>query len=190
MCIIILIVYQVPYLIVNNLPLHRIVAPFILGEENIPLLPWTFLIYISAFIQGMVILRTIPKELLKKWLPVGFVLLLSSLFLFIVIPVEFPRYLYPSEHFFVKFYHWLDQPGNCFPSLHVSIAILLTACYSMLKKTKLQKSLMWLWTIFIIISVLTTKQHYLMDIFGGTIVVIPFIYLLKKERDALLGKKL
>ncbi len=39
---------------------------------------------------------------------------------------------------------------------------------------------MWLWTALIVISVLTTKQHYLVDIVGGIVLVVPFIMILKK----------
>jgi membrane-associated phospholipid phosphatase len=43
---------------------------------------------------------------------------------------------------------------------------------------------MWLWTVAIIISVLTTKQHYLIDVFGGLALAITVIFILKKMTSA------
>lgn len=36
-------------------------------------------------------------------------------------------------------------------------------------------------SMLIIISVLTTKQHYIIDIIGGIVLVIPFIFTMRKD---------
>lgn len=168
------------YGIVNNLPLHRYTVPFILGENAIPFLPWTFVIYLSIFLQYFVVIRRISTEKLTTlFIKFSFVMVIA-LILFIIFPIEYPRYLYPSTGI-VNFFRSTDGPGNCFPSLHVIETILLAACYWFLEKNIWRRLIMVLWSVLIIISVLTTKQHYVIDIIGGIVLVVPFIFFIKKD---------
>lgn len=179
-CVSLIIIYLIPYGIINHLPLHREVIPFILNENYIPFLPWTFIIYSSAFIQALIVIRKIPKESLRKIVVVIGCMVILGLLTFLLFPIQYPRELYPDHSVFVTFFRITDGAGNCFPSLHVAMSIIIAFCYGLVEKSKIRQSLMWLWTILIIISVLTTKQHYLIDIFGGIIFAIPTIFILKK----------
>jgi membrane-associated phospholipid phosphatase len=185
LCIGILAMSQIPYVIVNSLPLDRQVLPFILGEEKIPLIPLSFVIYVSAFLHALIVIRNIPKKLLKLGVLVSFILLSVSLFIFIIIPIQFPRDLYPTDNWFVNFYRIIDASGNCFPSLHVSMAVFLTGVYQLVAQSKTKKVLMWIWAFLIVVSVLTTKQHYLIDVFGAITLAIPFIILFREEKSLL-----
>ena len=180
-CFGIIALFLVPYGIINNLPLHRYSIPFFWGEERIPFLPWTFIIYLSCFIQGAFAIRLTPRKFLPKALFAVSCLVFISLIFFIFFPIEYPRDLYPSSNLLVNFFRNTDGAGNCFPSLHVAISILLAFSYGLYKKSFNKKVLMWFWSILIIISTLTTKQHYLIDVFGGIILAIPFMLYLRKE---------
>ncbi len=185
LCIGILALSQVPYVIVNSLPLDRQVLPFILGEEKIPFIPISFVVYVSAFLHALIVMRNIPKKFLKLGVLLAFILLAVSLFIFLIIPIQFPRELYPTNSFFVNFYRIIDASGNCFPSLHVSMAIFLTGVYQLVANSRKKITLMWVWAFFIVLSVLTTKQHYLVDVFGAIVLAIPFIVLFKEEKSLL-----
>ncbi len=169
------------YGIVNHLTIDRHIIPFILGEEKIPFLPWTFLIYLSIFLQYFVVIRHIPHSVLGKLFSQFLWIIGISLVLYIVFPIEYPRDLYMSNNFFVTVLRSIDAPGNCFPSLHVIETVFMAACYSYIETKTWYKVLMWIWTTLIIISVLTTKQHYLVDIFGGILLVTPFLFIIKKD---------
>jgi membrane-associated phospholipid phosphatase len=184
LCISIVIIFLIPYLVVNHLPIKRSIIPFILDEDRIPFLPWTFIIYTSVFIQEAVIIRQLPRVFLKKSLLVAFSMLAVGLIFFILIPIEYPRALYINSNSFITTLRFIDTPGNCFPSLHVAGAVFFAACYNMLSKSKMSKILMWIWTAAITLSVLTTKQHYLVDVFGGIILAIPFIIWVQKLKIA------
>lgn len=168
------------YSFVNHLSFERYTIPFILGEESIPFLPWTFVIYLSIFLQYFFVVRRIPEQALWVLVTRFLWVLGISLFIFTIFPTEFPRHLYPGNNF-VEFFRKIDGPGNCFPSLHVAQTIFMSACFSCIEKNNMKRILMWIWSLLIIFSVLTTKQHYLIDIFGGIILVAPFILLIKKD---------
>jgi membrane-associated phospholipid phosphatase len=191
-CLAILIFLWAPYAIVDNLPLHRYTIPFILGEQYIPFAPWTFIIYVSIYIQYMVVMLSLPRNLLRKFFFFIICLLGISLLFFIFMPIEYPRSLYPSSNSFVVFFRGIDAAGNCFPSFHVVATVFLAACYSFFERAPGHKILMWLWAFAIILSVLTTKQHYLVDIFGGLALSIPGALLFgrstRKARKAIYAK--
>lgn len=179
-CVGIIMLFNLPYGIVGHLPLQRETIGFIWGEQLIPFLPWTFTIYMSAFIQALLVIRYMPGPLLRN---VGSVLscaLILGMLLFILIPIRFPRELYNSNNKLIEFYYKLDSSGNCFPSLHVVATTVFAFCYSLVSKSIIRRILMWLWTVLIIISVLTTKQHYLIDVFGGLALAMAVIFVLKK----------
>jgi len=173
--------FLIPYAIVSHLPIHREVVGFILGEQHIPFLPWTFVIYGSLVIQYLVIAHRMPNRAFKKALVLFGCVVVISLILFVVFPIEFPRNLYTSDSWFINLIRIMDSAGNCFPSLHVSATLFLTSCYVAIEKTRWRQVLMWLWTLLITISVLTTKQHYLIDIFGAIVLIIPFVFIFKKS---------
>lgn len=179
-CLGIIMLFNIPYGVVGHLPLLRETISFILGEQSIPFLPWTFIIYISAFIQAMLVIRYIPAPLLRKIASVLSCALILGMLLFILIPIRYPRELYISNSVLIETFYKLDSSGNCFPSLHVVATTVFAFCYSLVSKSSIRRSLMWLWTVLIIISVLTTKQHYLIDVFGGLALAMAVIFVLKK----------
>ena len=179
-CLGIIMLFNMPYGIVGHLPLHREPIHFILGEQLIPFLPWTFTIYLSAFIQALLVIRYMPPALLRKLASVLCCALVLGMLLFIVIPIRYPRELFHSNSRLIEFYYKLDSSGNCFPSLHVVATCVFAYCFSLVSKSTTQRLLMWIWTVLIVISVLTTKQHYLVDVFGGLTLAAAVIFILRR----------
>jgi membrane-associated phospholipid phosphatase len=179
-CAGIILMYMIPYGIVNHLPLNRSIIPFLPGEALIPFLPWTFIIYISVFIQGLIIIRAMPRRMMKKAMMFAGGMVFAALMLFLFFPIEYPRMLYATDNWLINLFRATDGPGNCFPSLHVAITILLAFCYTLVEKSTWKKVFMWVWTIAICISVLTTKQHYIIDVLGGIAISIPCMYFVNR----------
>ena len=67
----------------------------------------------------------------------------------------------PSE-WFLQFVQKFDQSSNCFPSMHVSVAM-LTALHAM----PVMGGWAFLFPVLIAISCIFTKQHYLIDLPAG-----------------------
>ena len=180
--------FLILYGIINHFPMHRYAVPFLFNEDKIPFLPWTFVIYISAFVQGAIIIHLIPRQFLLKAFIVALCMICIGLLFFVLFPIEYPRFLYPNSNVLIAFFRTTDATGNCYPSLHVSMTLFLASFYTLIETSFFKKFLMWLWTIVIIISVLTTKQHYLIDVIGGTILAIPFIFKMRKEFKKYISK--
>ena len=179
-CLGIIMLFNIPYGVVGHLPLRREIIGFIWGEQFIPFLPWTFIIYLSAFIQAMLVIRYMPAPLLRQIALVLSCALVLGMVLFILIPIRYPRELYNSHNRWIETFYKLDSSGNCFPSLHIVATCVFAYCYSLVSKSGIRRNLMWLWTVSIVISVLTTKQHYLIDVFGGLALAMAVIFILRK----------
>ncbi|WP_440603002.1 phosphatase PAP2 family protein [Bacillus sp. GB_SG_008] len=76
----------------------------------------------------------------------------------------------------VRFIYSIDQPVNCFPSIHVltTFVIMITA-YKRKKQNKWEYGLLTFVGALIILSTLFTKQHAFIDVITG-IVVASFLY--------------
>ena len=72
--------------------------------------------------------------------------------------------------------HHLDRNLNCFPSLHIANAFAATFYFSLFKKAWV-KRLVWCWFLLIGWSVLSTKQHYFLDVLGGMLLSLGSIYI-------------
>ena len=103
-----------------------------------------------------------------------FILLLCQMFFFVFLPVETPeewRNLAKGKQSvsnrFLRFVHSFDAPSNCFPSMHVSVAM-LTAMHL---TTNIPDAGWWffLYPLMISISALYTKQHYFLDLIPGAL---------------------
>jgi hypothetical protein len=70
--------------------------------------------------------------------------------------------------FYDAWYRWLttiDTPANCFPSGHITAPVI--GCWALA-----QERPRWRWPIRLavipfVLTILTTKQHYVWDLFGG-----------------------
>ena len=67
----------------------------------------------------------------------------------------------------------MDHPFHAFPSLHAAFAVFSALCAGRvlheLRSPMLWKGVVWLWAFLILATTLTTKQHMLADIIGGSI---------------------
>ncbi len=151
-------------------------------ENDIPFLPWTVLPYF-LLIGGMylpVFLDT-PSTFIKSLYAVGFAVAINySIFLFF--PTVYPRPPAPEvTNVTTAIYLWLtgiDTPANCFPSGHVCVPGI--GFWYLAQQHKKWAWLYGLVFILLVLTVLTTKQHYLIDIFGGLLTA--FIGIMLAER--------
>jgi membrane-associated phospholipid phosphatase len=132
-----------------------------------------------VFFQIPFIIRHTPKTTFFKAMPILSVGAILSFTAFILFPISYPRELYQGYNTIITNLFKTDPPGNCFPSLHVFNTVFFASCYSWTKKSVLKICLMWFWTALIVVSVLTVKQHYLLDVFGGIALAVVAIYLTK-----------
>jgi len=146
-------------------------------DRAVPFLPWTVWIYGSMTAAFFVAWVLVPSAQLARRLLVGLLVSAAICWVFFALfPTTYPRDLYPlapgGDEAAVELLRIrrLDDPSNCFPSMHVALAI----CIAL---TMLDYSLAWpgraavvLWALAISASTLTTKQHYLIDVPAGALV--------------------
>jgi len=142
-------------------------------EKNIPFIPWSVSIYLSVYLLIIIALIIIPKNKFKPAIYGMFGIMIIHGLFFLIIPTTYPRPNFPLDisainYYLYKFLIAADLPQNCFPSQHVSMCIFLSIFIYLINKKI--GAIFLLWSLLIIMSTLTLKQHYILDVLGGLIV--------------------
>jgi membrane-associated phospholipid phosphatase len=144
------------------------------GEEAIPFSPlfvWAYILNYGFVILHYLIMDDLPYFKRSVW--AFFTCTNIHFAVFLLFPVE---YIFrPSidpyaslSHLALHFYYWVDQPFNCFPSLHVSTTVLIAFILN-----RYRPALQWLvfgGASLVAIAVIIVKQHYILDAFIGIII--------------------
>ncbi|MCS6972275.1 MAG: phosphatase PAP2 family protein [Turneriella sp.] len=141
-------------------------------DHAIPFLPWTapgYALYYAIIILPAFTIR--QRQLLLRTL-IGFVLMsLVALVFFALFPVRMARPGIPTQEYF---FYWaaaltyiLDQPVNCFPSLHAADAVFVAACTWVLsRRVGIAAAVA---AGIVVLSTITLKQHYVADTAAGVL---------------------
>lgn len=163
------------YLVPNRMGVdHAVTLPLTHAELLLPFWPWTGWIYNAIY------LFLLASFAGMRDLAVASRFLYACLFtqvvaaaIFLAFPTVYPRDLFPlpagvaaSEAALVDFIRRMDQPVNCFPSLHVSTCVLCVAAYAH-EPLRRYRHLAIAASILLVASTLTFKQHYAVDLAGG-----------------------
>lgn len=173
-----------PYLLINHfIPMLWVsdVQVDIALDSSIPFIPSSLVPYLSLYLYYPIFAYLLAKEqhrsegiemmryfLLMTWISFAF---------FMAFPTEIHLRPEPRPERFERLYQVLysiDQPFNAWPSLHVaqSLFILLASVHlksnenEMMWYTKLVLIVFW---ICLVLSTLTTKQHYVFDAVSGAL---------------------
>lgn len=161
--------------------------PFLAFEKTIPFLVATTPLYLSSFVQMPLAILLFLKNKRGIFFTTVVLLLFFNGIIFLLFPTTYPR---PVLHEVpTGFSGWLynltihtDTPQNCFPSEHVATALLVSFVF--LKERKKWGMVFLVWSAGIIVSTLTTKQHYAWDLVGGTVEAVLFyvVYVMLEAR--------
>lgn len=156
--------------------------PLTAVDEFFMFSPGFIFIYFSSYIYPLSIF-ILGKD--PNWINrfiISFVILVAiSTLIFFLFPTIIPRHAYPVvgdlnplTEFSMMLIRTMDVSNNCLPSLHVSSSVLITAFYfhdgddsKWFKGCKKYFIPSLIWSLLIIISTMTTKQHYFWDCVGG-----------------------
>ncbi len=159
------------YLAINQIPMYRFAYQLNAIEKRIPFLPWSFTIYFSIFLQIAIVIHRSSQKLFRELIGILIPLVILYFILFLSLPLRYPAENYPSDNSFICSLRKIDV-GNCYPSLHVALTIIFSFAYGYIQKQRKLRILMWMWSLLIILSVLTTKQHYLLDVVASIVLTI------------------
>lgn len=163
-------------------------------DKSVPFLPWTFLIYTSDYLLiASTILIISERKSFNSFGRMMFLALLICGLFFLFFPTTYPRPPYPLvDHFLIQaamdLVYVADTPNNCFPSMHVALTTI--SAWSLRKRAGWLACSYALWTIAVIVSTMTTKQHYFVDILGGLSVVAVVVMLEQKVVPIVLARLL
>jgi len=135
----------------------------------VPFLDWTIWVYLSEypFMVLAVWLGTDDRE--RSRLFYAFILAaVVGLAIFVLWPTAVARESPGSDGVTGLLWHWLysvDTPANALPSLHVANTCLAAA--RLRRCGGAWRIMAPVWAALIVLSTLTTKQHYAIDIAGG-----------------------
>lgn len=177
--------WGVAYMTTNHFPLRKPSSLFFMPfEASLPFLGWTVLVYLSAFPQAFSVIWLLDRESLARLAVAAGMLVALHAIIFTLFPTTYPR---PAD---VHIDRWpldslyqmicrTDTPGNCFPSLHVSVGTLIAMC--VLRARPILGRIYIVWSLLVAASTLTTKQHYALDAIGGAALAVAAYFLLIRE---------
>ena len=187
----------IPYFLSNNIASIYLEDTFKMFPENrydrsIPVINWMIVPYTVLYLFYPTTLILAPKndkgrmELITAMQ----MLIMANIFcvvFFLLFPAEIDmrdaidwNSMNNLELLFFEFIHTSDRPWNAWPSLHIVhsyfLARLMTHWvknnYSENKFANIFLGVLWIEWFLLCISILTTKQHYMFDLFSGGIVGI------------------
>jgi membrane-associated phospholipid phosphatase len=162
------------YLLINYMPLRE---PLPLWQSSfdiwLPFLPWTIWPYILLLLTDFFFpLMIADRRLFKITMRAYALTAMISFTVWALFPTTLPRahIMTTGDSLSEVTYRLLiavDPPNNCFPSGHISIPTVLF--WALAKQWPQWRWILWLSFGLLSLTILTTKQHYVVDLFGGLI---------------------
>lgn len=137
----------------------------------IPFLPWTVWVYVSEYLFLILAIWFSPDDRRRSDCAYGLVLAaIIGLVIFTLLPTSVMRESPDPDGvtgFLLRCLFALDTTGNALPSLHVANTCL--AAIALAARRGLWRVAVVAWAALIMLSTLTTKQHYAVDVAGGLV---------------------
>ncbi len=142
-------------------------------DRAIPFLPLTAVVYLSQFpLLFLALWRARDAEAMTRTFVAIGIATLVSVAIFMVFPTTIPR---PGgAGTLLEALYLFDVPTNCFPSLHVSLALIAAAGFARGRGGAIA------WAVLISLSTLTTKQHVAVDVLGGAVVATVALFFARR----------
>ena len=142
-------------------------------DRAMPFWPWTAYPYLIVTSAVYLMLWVYDATTFRKGLTAIAIAFGLNILIWALVPTVIGRPEPPPFSFATLAYRLMileDSPANCFPSGHVSMPAL--AVWAFLADRPRHR--VWMWTVFSLcmVSLLTTKQHYAIDIAGGALTAV------------------
>lgn len=140
----------------------------------VPFISWTIWIYISHYIFIPFVFIVVKKA--EYFSAMLFSVLLATIIASMIFVLH-PTLMYRQplvgdepEDLARSLLYLVDLPTNCFPSLHVALAMI--GAFFTYKQSRFLGVITVCWAALIIMSTMTIKQHYFADVVGGSVLAI------------------
>jgi PAP2 superfamily len=143
-------------------------------DSRIPFIHWTIWIYLSDLLFFSFAALALTRKEFIQILQIILIAYVISMIGFIFLPGDYPRIevttiASPFYRWGYGVFHTVDLANNTFPSMHVGLTWII--CISLARRFQRYKYIIFAYSILVTLSVLTTKQHFILDIVGGLTVV-------------------
>jgi len=163
--------------------------PLTSWDTAVPFMPWTVFIYTSEYILFVSAYFLFSNEINRnKYIWAYFGVLFTGMLFFVFWPTTYPRGEFPippDTHWFTaKVFltlRTIDNPSNCFPSMHVACCYLTAFAYLPKNESRLKFWIYFIWSTLVGLSTLPTKQHYVVDVVGGILLAVAGYYVFFKK---------
>lgn len=146
-------------------------------DERIPLVPWTVSIYFGCYVfwaVNYILCARQSRRLAYRFFCADMIAKLTCFAFFLILPTMIQRPSIQGDGFWdagMRFLYYKDTPVNLFPSIHCLASWL---CYIGVRSNKdipaWYRHASWIMALAVFISTLTTKQHFIVDVFAGVAV--------------------
>ena len=158
-------------------------------DRAVPFVPWTIFVYTSEYMLFVSAYFLFEDELNRnRYIWSYFGMLLVGATFFVLFPTTYPRADYPLPEglnpFVLGVFKWLrsiDDPSNCFPSMHVTCCYLTAFAFLPKSESRVKFWVYFTWSTAVALSTLPTKQHYIVDVLGGIVLSIVGYWLFFKK---------
>jgi len=171
------------YAVLNRYPVfpcRRL--PLTIIDEAIPFWPATAYPYLLINVAAIVLPLLVRDVRVFRRLIAAYAIAMGTAALFfLLLPTCYPRPPVPPTDLGSAAYLWLisvDTPRCCFPSAHILVPTL--ACAALWRDGRRGGVALPLAIGACLLTILTTKQHYLWDLFGGLAVAAIGWYLTRR----------
>ncbi|WP_435234383.1 dual specificity protein phosphatase family protein [Psychromonas sp. PT13] len=157
-------------------------------EKHIPFIPAFIVPYMSSDIVFVIAFLLPQSRFALRVLAVRVLfIVLLSVFVFVIFPLQFSFVKPPVESFtFLFTLLEADKPFNQLPSLHVSFSIVFWFSMKSAIKNKALTFFLGIWLILIITSTLFVYQHHFIDLPTGLAVGLFAVVLFGEKRNTYL----
>jgi len=140
----------------------------------IPYLPWTVWFYLAQYPLLLIAYFGCTDSMrCHRFLRVVVVVQAAAAAAFVAVPIRYPRELFVAPEatgqLTVIVCDWgrsIDPPVNCLPSLHVTSCVLVLCLIG--RASSPARLAGWMVALASIVSTLTFKQHYVVDLLAGS----------------------
>lgn len=172
-------------------------TPSTIIDDVIPLVPIFIIVYILAYVQwivGFIVIARESKMVCYKYLSAELIAKFICLIFFFLIPTTMIRPEICNNSLLlglVNFIYMIDAPVNLFPSIHcLESWLVFRGSLACKKVTSIYKIVTFIFSILVCLSTVFVKQHLIVDIFGGILVVEIGILLSNKFNTGIIFEKI
>jgi membrane-associated phospholipid phosphatase len=164
-------------------PFKAVDLPLTYIDLHVPFNHLFTYIYISFFFQLFFVIMDTEEKIssMCAWTIVLCSVIAAFVFFFYPTKMDVSYYMEGAnavDHM-SRFIRSLDRNYNCFPSLHVASSLIATYYFNM-KRNWIWRFISSLWFFLMTWSVVSTKQHYFVDVLGGIFLAIISIIIITR----------